>query len=140
MPENYEPVVYTVSSAQPQAYDMQVFVIEKPREESSMEKWEKWRNNVESQDKYNTFRKIAEHEDGFFQVEEDRIEEYCKEAGFSRCRNIDKTCEEDGCHRVVVKCDDDSYNPRLDDFNECRKFDVNVEEDIDKELTEEEVD
>ena len=78
-----------------------------------------------------------ENELNFAEREEDRIEQYCKEYGFGLCKDIDRSCEEDGCHRVVVECDDDRYDEGIDQYNECRKFNVQVEHEIDDDLTEE---
>jgi hypothetical protein len=99
--------------------------------------WEAWRERHEALDKYSMARAVAEKEVELFHVkEEKRIEEYCEEWGYGACKDIKYTCEEDGCHVVTVECDDDFYDEGLDDYSECRKFEVEVQEDINDEVTE----
>jgi len=138
MPTDYEIQTYTIDhSADSDAYNVQVAVISQERETAdAFEQWQNWRDIVESEDKLRMMNAVRESENKPFSVrEEQRIEEYCKEYGYEHCMDIDRTCEEDGCHRVMVLCDDDNYNEELDDYAECRKFDVEVGEDIDDELT-----
>lgn len=136
MPENYIPRSYVVES-QPQHIEMYV-IEEEPWIVIDYEREKALQEQREALDKYTVARKIAENEakPSFAEEEEDRIEEYCKEWGFEKCMGIDMTCEEDGCHKVTVECDDDRYNPKTDVYNDCRSFEVVVEEEIDDDLTE----
>lgn len=136
MPESYESTVYEIQTQD--GYPMEKVVIADPApQKTDLERWQEWREKVEAQDKYATMRKVWEHENeaDFSEREEERIEEYCKEYGYARCKGIDVTCEEDGCHKVIVECDDDFYDEGIDEEDECRKFDVTVEKDIDDGLT-----
>ena len=82
----------------------------------------------------------VENDYNFAEREEERIEKYCKDYGFEYCKDIDVTCEEEGCHKVTVNCDDDFYYEGTDRYDECRKFEVQIEHEIDKELTKREKD
>ena len=137
MPSDYELVVYEIHS--PNGYEVEhVTIISGTEPADSFEQWKTWRENLEAQDKLNMMNSVWDSENKEFHVaEEQRIEEFCKEWGFEHCRQIDRTCEEEGCHRVTVECDDDYYDEGLDEYSDCRRFEVEVEEDIDDELTEE---
>jgi len=138
MPDNFETQTFVVDA--PDGFPMKVYAIEEPAvEETNYDRWLAWREKTEAQDKYAVMRHVwkLENELNFNEREEERIEEYCKEYGYARCKDIDRTCEKDGCHRVTVVCDDDNYDEGIDRYDECRKFDVQVDEEIDDELTEE---
>ncbi len=137
MPASINPETYIVDS--PDGVPMQTAIItDNVSEQSSYDMWLEWRNKTEQQDKYDMLRHVWENENAqdFSEREEDRIEQYCKDYGFERCMGIDRTCEEDGCHRVTVECDDDNYDPGIDSYDECHRFKVTVDEDVDDALTE----
>ena len=107
--------------------------------ETNYDRWEAYKKDYENKAKYKAIRDQweAENEANFPSLEQDRIEEYCEDYGLAYCMNIDKTCNEDGCYKVTVICDDDSYDEGIDDLDECWKFDVYVEKQIDDNLTKE---
>jgi hypothetical protein len=118
---------------------VQVAVVEDNDRYDSAEAWAQWQKEKESQDRYDTMRSIYsnENKDTFAEEEEDRIDRYCEERGFSACRRIDITCEKEGCHQVTVLCDDEDFRLGVDDDSECRNYEVIVEEEIDEQLTNE---
>jgi hypothetical protein len=123
--EGFQQYVIDESELQPQTYE-----IIDTSEPSTEENFERNRINREYVDYVNTMR---EDTPTFAEAEEERIEAYCKEYGFEACMKIDRACEDDGCHKVTVTCDDD-YDE--DEPNSCRRFDVDVREYYDKALTE----
>jgi len=137
MPENYD--MYTMEVTHKEAYDAQMVIItpDEP-EESNFDRFEAWRVKREAEDKWRMTRNVWENENinDFHIAEEKRIEQYCKEYGYTRCIGIDRTCEEHGCHKVTIICDDDFYQDGEDELEACRRFDVEVEEAVDDDLTE----
>jgi len=141
MPKDYETYSYEVDIID--GYKAEVYIIEDDEEYvSNFDLWLQAKEKNEQADKYRMIRHLydSENEDNFAEREEERIEDYCKDYGYERCMDIDRTCEEDGCHKVSVVCDDDNYDEGIDRYDECRKFDVQVEHDFDDELTEEDED
>jgi hypothetical protein len=106
--------------------------------QDTYDRWKAAQQQREMADKYQMYQRLRESdcEKSFAEQEEDRIESYCKDNGYETCKRIDVTCEEDGCHNVTVSCDDDNFDPAVDEDDECRHFSVTVEESIDPELTE----
>jgi len=115
-----------------------VEILDDPNPVDTMEQWRVWREEVEAADKLKMMNSVYSKEDNpFYVLEEQRIEKYCYDEGFEACMNIDRTCNDDGCYSVIVECDDDFYSPATDEYEECRRFDVEVSDDIDDELTDE---
>ncbi len=137
MPDSYEPQVHEIVS--PDGYPMETYVISPPAYDTQ-KAWEEWRARKEGLDRYETARKVWESENSatFSEEEERRIEEYCKNYGYARCREIDRTCAKEGCYSVTVACDDDEYDEGIDRPQECRRFLVAVSDEIDPGLTREE--
>ncbi len=132
------PEIYTFEITSENGYPAQMAVInESEPYVSQYELWKAAANLSEQQAEYRMTRHLweSENDETFSEKEETRIEEYCKEQGFARCMGIDRTCEEDGCHKVTVACDDDNYDEGLDTYDECRRFDVQVDEEFDDALT-----
>ncbi len=136
MPKDFDTFTFVVNPGNGYAAQMEVINESEPYV-SQYELWKAAENISEQQAKYRMTRYLweSDNDETFAQKEEDRIEEYCKEKGFLRCKGIDRTCEEDGCHDVNVTCADDNYDPGLDSYDECRKFDVTVSEGFDDALT-----
>jgi hypothetical protein len=97
--------------------------------DSEQDNFERDRLNRERLD----YEKSMKYTPTFAEKEEVRIEAYCKEFGFEGCMKIDRACEEDGCHKVSINCDDSSYDD--DELDSCRRFDIHVDEKIDRALT-----
>jgi len=136
LPEAFEATVFEVSTID--GYEAEMHIIEPEKNtESNYDRWLAAKEISEQQDKYSMMRHMweVEHEENFAEREEERIEEYCKDYGYARCKDIEKTCDDEGCHRVTVECDDDNYNEAVDKFDECRRFEVQVDHEIDDELT-----
>jgi len=135
MPTHYTPVVYEIEASDP--YEMDVYVISGPEPDDPMQQWRDWRTRTEARDSYETRLKVLENldENDWIENEEDRIEKYCEDYGYRRCSHIDRTCEDDGCHRVFVLCEDEDFDPERDDPFDCTEYDVIVREWFDQELT-----
>lgn len=138
MPKNFETQTFEIEIKD--GHKLEIAIIEPEIvTETNYDRWLAYQTNYEQKAKYDAMRDQweAENEENFPQREQDRIEEYCKNYGLAYCMNIDKTCNEDGCYKVTVDCDDDSYDEGIDDLDECRRFEVYVEKQIDDELTKE---
>jgi hypothetical protein len=121
-------------------YGADLYVVEEDilTEEEKQEIWDRYIQDRMDQDHYLTMMNIREHEENpFHLLEEDRIEQYCEEEGFAACRTIRSTCDDDGCHRVIVSCRDHDWYEG-DDYDYCNVFEVDVEPDIDLDLTDQE--
>lgn len=135
--EKIDEQYITVTIDQASKYDADLFIAEDDilTEEEIQANWDKYMQDRQDQDHYLTMVKIQEREENPFHLEEeDRIEKYCDDAGFAACRTITSTCNDDGCYKVEVKCRDyDWYEG--DDYDDCNIFEVDVEPEIDDELT-----
>ena len=132
---NFDSVVYEIEHTD--GHKAQIFIIEDRIPDNDYDQFERDRFNRERIDYYAVQRQVADNDGTFAEQEEERIEEYCKDNGFESCMGIDRTCEDDGCHQVIIVCEDEHYNPAFDEPNACRKFDVDVKEYLDMELTQE---
>jgi len=135
MPVNYETQSFEVEHAN--GFDVEIVeVLSGPEPVDTQEQWRAWREDLEAKDKLKMMNAVYEKENQPFRVlEEKRIEQFCKDEGFRACKNIDRTCEKIGCYEVTIECDDDFYNPKTDTLEECQRFEVEVSDNINKELT-----
>jgi hypothetical protein len=124
---------------QKDGYTMDTYIIESESTNTdSFSEWQAWNAKREADAKYRMYQMLRESEDAdtFAQTEEDRIETYCEEYGYAACKGISVTCEKAGCHIVTVACDDDNFDSKVDEDDECHRFAVSVDEEIDPRLTE----
>lgn len=91
----------------------------------------------EENDKYKTLSKVWDEEnlrreEGSQYEEQFRIESYCKEVGYLRCKKVTETCDEDGCNKVDIQCEDKDFKPNkltwdeYDPDKECNEYKVTV--------------
>lgn len=91
----------------------------------------------EEADKYKTLSKVWDEEnlrkeEGNQYEEQFRIEAYCRENGFLKCKKITETCDEDGCRKVTIKCNDKGFDEddlrwnEYDPGEECDDYQVEV--------------
>ncbi len=111
------------------------------QKEQDIAKWYELMKQRELRRKYYVMKKawhtIDNKNDGFdIKAEEKRIKSYCKEAGFEKCRKIDRSCNSECCRQVNVSCADDDYDSSVDEYEECNRFDVSIGNSCDKFLTE----
>jgi hypothetical protein len=138
MPKNFETQTFEIGTND--GYNLEIATIESElSNETNYDRWVLYQTSYEEKAKYRNVRLMweVENRENFPQLEQDRIEEYCKTYGLAYCMNIDKTCDDMGCYKVTVTCDDDSYDEGIDDLDECRRFEVYVEKEIDDDLTKE---
>lgn len=95
------------------------------------------KKNQEEEDKYKTLSKVWDkenlrREEGNQYEEQFRIESYCKEVGYLRCKKVTETCDEDGCNKVDIQCEDKDFKPNkltwdeYDPNKECDEYKVTV--------------
>jgi len=140
MPDTDDMIVYEVDNIDGYRMD-QVVIQDEYNKSKEIDEWYEKQKLAEDFDKYNVLskawrRKDSEKEDHL--AEEKRIFEYCKEFGLEKCRKIDRACDEEGCRNVTIVCDDDDYDPGIDDYEECSTVEVTVSEDYDDTLTKDE--
>ncbi len=91
----------------------------------------------EEADKYKTLSKVWDEEnirkeEGNQFEEQFRIEAYCRENGFLKCKKITETCDENDCRKVTIKCNDKGFEEddlrwnEYDPGEECDDYQVEV--------------